>query len=181
MNPPVLDTERLRLQPLAESDADFICALLHDPGFLRWIGDRGVRTTADVPAYLRNGPWAMYEQHGFGLLRVALRESGEPIGMCGLLQRDWLDVPDIGFSFFQQHCNRGYGREAAAAVLQEGERRLGLREVGAIVDPGNAASIGLLTRLGFAYRHPVTPPGGEREIAFYLRPANSAPTASAVR
>lgn len=179
MTPPVLETERLRLQPLEEDDADFICALLNDPGFRRWIGDRGVRTTADVPAYLRNGPWAMYERHGLGLLRVSLRATDEPIGMCGLLQRDWLEVPDIGFSFFERHCAHGYGRESSQAVIADGEARLGAHRIGAIVVPENAASIGLLTRLGFAYQHPVQPPGEAREIAFYLR--NSAPTASAVR
>ena len=172
MTPPVLETARLRLQPLAESDADFICALLNDPGFKRWIGDRGVRTVADVPTYLRNGPWAMYEQHGFGLLRVALREGDEPVGMCGLLKREWLDVPDIGFSFLERHCAHGYGRESSEAVLRDGEQRLGLREVGAIVAPDNAASIGLLTRLGFAFDRPVKPPGEEREISFYLRQAS---------
>lgn len=179
MTPPSLETARLRLDALAEADADFICELLNDAGFKRWIGDRGVRTPADVPAYLRAGPWAMYAQHGFGLMRVTLRGSGEKIGMCGLLKRDWLEQPDIGFSFLQRHCSSGYGRESAAAVLEDGERRLGVREVGAIVAPDNAASIGLLRKLGFAYRHPVKPPGEEREISFYSR--NSAPIASTVR
>ena len=121
----------------------------------------------------------MYEQHGFGLMRVTLRESGEKIGMCGLLKRDWLDVPDIGFSFLQRHCSSGYGRESATAVLEDGERRLGVREVGAIVAPDNAASIGLLQKLGFAFHHPVKPPGEEREISFYSR--NSAPISNTVR
>ena len=179
MTPPPLFTPRLRLDPLQDDDAHFIWTLLNDPGFKRWIGDRGVRTPADAPAYLRKGPWATYDAHGFGLMRVALREGGEPVGMCGLLRRDWLPQPDIGFSFLQRHCSQGYGREAAAAVLRDGEERLGVREVGAIVAPDNAASIGLLQRLGFEYRHPVTPPGEEREIAFYSR--NSAPIASTVR
>ena len=177
--PPALETARLRIEPLLDSDARFIWELLNDPGFKRWIGDRGVRSPSDAPAYLRNGPWAMYEKHGIGLMRVSLRETNEAIGMCGLLQRDWLPVPDIGFSFLQRHCSRGYGRESSAAVLQDGETRLGLREVGAIVVPDNAASIGLLEGLGFVFRHPVKPPGEEREISFYSR--NSAPIASTVR
>jgi ribosomal-protein-alanine N-acetyltransferase len=179
MTPPVLDTARLRLSPVTLDDAPFLVELLNDPGFLRWIGDRGVRTAADVPAYLQNGPWAMYEKHGFGLMRVSLRDSGENVGLCGLLKRDWLTLPDIGFSFLQRHCARGYGRESAGAVIEEAERRLGVRSVGAIVAPDNAASIGLLERLGFAYRHPVTPPGEQREISFYSR--NSAPISSTVR
>lgn len=173
MTMPVLETPRLRIEALQDDDAHFIWELLNDPGFKRWIGDRGVRSPADAPAYLRAGPWAMYEKFGFGLMRVSLRESREKIGMCGLLKRDWLEMPDIGFSFLQRHCSRGYGRESALAVLQDGEQRLGVREVGAIVAPDNEASIGLLENLGFAYRHPVKPPGEEREISFYSR--NSAP------
>lgn len=169
MTPIPLDTARLRLEPLSEADSDFIHELLNDPGFLRYIGDRGVRTPADAPTYLRNGPWAMYEKYGFGLLRVSLRDTGEKIGMCGLLQREWLEVPDIGFSFLQRHCASGYGRESAEAVLEDASSRLGLKSVGAIVAPYNTASINLLEKLGFTYRRPVTPPGEEREIAFYLR------------
>lgn len=169
MTPIPLETARLRLQPLSEDDCDFIAELLNDPGFLRYIGDRGVRTPADSPTYLRNGPWAMYEKYGFGLLRVSLRDTGEKIGMCGLLQRDWLEVPDIGFSFLQRHCASGYGRESAQAVLDDASARLGVKSVGAIVATYNTASINLLEKLGFSYRHPVKPPGEEREIAFYLR------------
>lgn len=177
--PPSLFTERLRLDPLQDGDAHFIWELLNDPGFKRWIGDRGVRAPADAPNYLRNGPWAMYEKHGFGLMRVSLRESDQPIGMCGLLKRDWLEVPDIGFSFLQRHCSSGYGRESSLAVLHDGAARLGMQDVGAIVAPDNAASIGLLEKLGFAFEHPVKPPGEEREISFYLR--KSSPIASTVR
>ena len=179
MTPPVLETARLRLTPIVLDDAPFLVELLNDPGFLRYIGDRGVRSEADVPAYLQNGPWAMYGRHGFGLMLVSLRAGGENVGMCGLLKRDWLELPDIGFSFLQRHCGSGYGSESAAAVLQDGEARLGVREVGAIVAPDNAPSIGLLRKLGFAYRRPVTPPGEEREISFYSR--NSAPISSTVR
>jgi RimJ/RimL family protein N-acetyltransferase len=171
MIPIPLDTARLRLDPLTEDDSDFLAELLNDPGFLRYIGDRGVRTPADSVTYLRNGPWAMYDKHGFGLLRVSLRDSGEKIGMCGLLQRDWLEVPDIGFSFLQRHCASGYGRESAHAVLDDAAARLGVLQVGAIVAPYNVASINLLEKLGFTYRKPVTPPGEERELAFYLREA----------
>ena len=169
MTPISLETARLRLDPLTQDDSDFIAELLNDPGFLRDIGDRGVRSPADALPYLRNGPWAMYEKHGFGLLRVALRDSGEKIGMCGLLQREWLDEPDIGFSFLQRHCASGYGRESAQAVLDDAAQRLGVTRVGAIVAPYNQASVSLLEKLGLTYRKPVTPPGEERDLAFYLR------------
>jgi RimJ/RimL family protein N-acetyltransferase len=97
------------------ADAAFVVELLNDPSFLQHIGDKGVRTEADACRYLETGPLASYARHGFGLLRVGLRESGEPVGMCGLLKRDWLPDPDIGFALLPRFWRRGYALEAASA------------------------------------------------------------------
>lgn len=40
----VLQTERLRLRHMRPDDAEFMLGLLNDPAWLRFIGDRGVRT-----------------------------------------------------------------------------------------------------------------------------------------
>ena len=62
----VLETDRLRLRRLVPDDAPFIVELLNDPSWLRFIGDKGVRTDEDARDYLRKGPIAMYERYGFG-------------------------------------------------------------------------------------------------------------------
>jgi ribosomal-protein-alanine N-acetyltransferase len=164
-----LDTERLKLDPLTADDADFIFELHSDPGFKRFIGDRGVHSPADAIPYLTKGPWDCYQRLGFGQMLVTRRDDGEKLGTCGLLQRDWLELPDIGYALLARHAAKGYGREAAQAVLDDAQQRLGIRRVGAIVSPENAASVALLTKLGFEYERPVQPPGEEREISFYLR------------
>ncbi|MGH8028873.1 MAG: GNAT family N-acetyltransferase, partial [Arenimonas sp.] len=110
-------TARLRLRLLAEGDADFALELLNDAGFLAHIGDKGVRTREDARAYLCNGPLASYAAHGFGLWGVEPREGGALLGMCGLLQRDWLDAPDLGYAFLPAARGRGIAREAAEATL----------------------------------------------------------------
>ena len=98
-------------------DAPFILGLLNDPDFLRYIGDRGVRTLDDAAAYITNGPLASYARHGFGLYLVSLGDTGVPIGISGVLRRDTLPDPDIGFAFLPGFRRQGYALEAARAVL----------------------------------------------------------------
>jgi RimJ/RimL family protein N-acetyltransferase len=144
-----LRTARLRLRRFTLDDAAFIVELLSDPDWRRFIGDRGVRTEDDARRYLAEGPLASYRVHGFGLLAVE-DGTGSPVGMCGLLKRDTLPDPDLGFAFLPRARGKGYAREAAAAVL-DSARAAGHRRVLAIVTPGNARSIALLERADFAF------------------------------
>ena len=86
--PIVLETERLRLRQFTPEDAAFVLELLNEPSWLRFIGDRGVRTLDDAREYLRKGALASYAQHGFGLYATERKDGGDPIGICGLVKRD---------------------------------------------------------------------------------------------
>jgi RimJ/RimL family protein N-acetyltransferase len=147
----VLDTERLLLRPITVDDAEFILILLNEPSFLRYIGDKQVRNIEDARQYILNGPIASYERHGLGLLLVELRDSHTRIGMCGLLKRDELPEPDIGFTLMPDFWNKGFAFEAAQAVLQDARDRLKLQRILAITSLDNDASIKLLERLGFKF------------------------------
>ena len=142
------ETDHLILCHLTTEDAAFILELLNDPGWLRFIGDRGVRTLDDARRYILNGPVKSYQQSGFGLYLVKLKENETPIGMCGLIKREELDDVDIGFAFLPQFTGRGYAYEAAAATLHYGYTVLGLKHIVAITDPDNERSIRLLQKLG---------------------------------
>jgi len=163
----IVQSARLRLRELSEGDADFALELLNDADFLAHIGDKGVRTREDARAYLCNGPLASYAAHGFGLWGVEPREGGALLGMCGLLQRDWLDAPDIGYAFLPSARGRGIAREAAEATLGLARPRFGASRVLAIVNPENVASIRLLESVGFVADGTVVPPGESRTIARY--------------
>lgn len=160
----VIETPRLALRRLTVEDAGFMLALLNDPDFVRFIGDKKVRTREDAAAHIESGPMQSYARHGFGIERVELRATGAPIGICGLLRRDWLDAPDLGFAFLPQFRRHGYASEAAAAVLAWARADLGARRVLAIVDADNVASIGLLSKLGFRHDGRVRPPGENVEL-----------------
>ena len=125
----VLETERLFLRGLDVSDAPFILTLLNEASFLRYIGDKKVRTMQDAEQYILNGPVASYERHGFGLCLVELKQTHTPIGICGLLKRDELPHADIGFAFLPDFWNKGFAYEAAAAVMNDARERLNLDRI----------------------------------------------------
>jgi [ribosomal protein S5]-alanine N-acetyltransferase len=145
----VVETERLALRRLSIDDAEFIRGLLNDPSFLRFIGDKGVRTVADARAYIVKGPVESYERHGFGLYLATRKEDAAPIGICGLVKRDALEDVDVGFAFLPQFWSKGYAFESASAVVAYGRNVLGLTRVVAVTMPDNHGSIRVLEKLGF--------------------------------
>lgn len=147
----VLETERLVLRRLTLDDAEFILSLLNEPSFLQYIGDKKVRNTAGARQYLLNGPIASYEQNGFGLYLVELKEPQTPTGMCGLLKREELADVDIGFAFVPDFWGQGFASEAAKAVMNYARQTLKLKRIVAITNPDNESSIKLLERLGFSF------------------------------
>lgn len=164
---PVIATERLVLRWLTGDDAPFILELTNDPDWLRFIGDRGIRTLDDARRYIETGPREMYTRLGFGLYAVERRDGGPPIGICGLIGRDWLESPDLGFAFLPAYRGMGYAREAAAATLDHARHALGIDRVLAIVSPGNADSIRLLKGLGMRFKRMALPPGASSEVSVY--------------
>ncbi len=147
----VVETERLVLRRVTAEDAPFILELLNDPDWLRYIGDKNVRNLEDAHGYIQTGPMAMYARYGLGLYVTALKEGGIPIGLCGLLRRDGLPDPDLGFAFLPAFRGRGFGSEAAAATLEYGKKTLRLERVVAITSPDNVRSGRLLEKLGMRF------------------------------
>ena len=163
-----LETPRLRLRDLAPADAAFMLTLLNEPSFVENIGDRDVRTLADARTYIENGPIASYARHGFGLYLVELRASAAPIGICGLLRRDTLPDPDLGFAFLPAYWKQGYAFESAAAVRDYARAELGLGRLLAITNPTNAGSIRLLERLGFRFERMARMGDGQPELRLFV-------------
>lgn len=164
-----LESDRLLLRRFNVDDAQFILTLLNEPSFLRYIGDKKVRNLEDARQYILNGPIASYERHGFGLGLVELRESHTPIGMCGLLKREELPDPDIGFALLPDFWSNGFAFEAATAVLQDAGERLRIQRVLAITSLDNDASIRLLERLGFRFQKVITLSASGEHVKLFKR------------
>jgi len=145
---PVARTARLVLRRLTEADGAFYCRLANDPDWLRNIGDRNVPTPAAAAKFIRTKTLPGYEALGFGMYLVARKDDGKPLGLAGLVQRDTLPGPDLGFAFLPEARGQGYALEAARAVVEHA-RTLGIERLLAIVSPHNTASSRLLEKLGF--------------------------------
>ncbi|HCT29370.1 MAG TPA: hypothetical protein DIW31_01235 [Bacteroidales bacterium] len=163
----VFETKRLILREFTESDAEFIITLLNSPGWLKYIGDRNVKTIIQAKNYLIEGPLKSYHVNKFGLSMVELKESNKPIGMCGLLKRDYLDNPDIGFAFLPEYEGFGYAFEIASATLEYAKEEYQISNIMAITVPSNTRSIKLLERLGLRFLKNITiPPSSEVLMLF---------------
>lgn len=148
------------------ADAAFFLRLLNDPSWLENIGDRGVRCHADAEGYIRTRIWAPYQAHGYGMYAVQPRSADSPIGLCGLVKRDYLPAPDLGFALLPDFVGLGYASEAARGVVAHAQAVLGIGQLYAIVKRGNHRSIRLLERLGFS-REERGPQPPERDVELY--------------
>jgi RimJ/RimL family protein N-acetyltransferase len=171
-------TARLTLRPFTPDDAAFIVLLLNDPGWLRFIGDRQVRTPDDALAYLRKGDIAR-ARHGFAVGAVERSSDGALMGMCGLIRREGLADVDLGYALLPDYRGQGYAREAAAAWLACGFERLGLKRIVAITSVDNAASGKVLEAIGMRFEQRMRVAGHEEDSLLYAAQAGQASTGSA--
>ncbi|MES2261525.1 MAG: GNAT family N-acetyltransferase [Pseudomonadota bacterium] len=163
----ILSTERLHLRTLDAADAPFYLKLVNDPGWLRHIGDKGIRTLDGARNAILEGPCAMQREHGFSLYLVVRRDDGTPMGLCGLLKRDSLPGVDIGYAIAPRFRGHGYTHEAACAVLAHARDTLRLPRLFAITGPDNLASNHLLQKLGLQFIEETVLAGSERPSNVY--------------
>lgn len=169
-----LETTRLVVRPFALDDAPFILRLLNEPSFVRFIGDRRVRTLDDARRYLVEGPLDSYTRLGFGLYAVISKEEQTVIGMCGLLRRDALEDVDVGFAFLSEYCGRGYAFESAMAVMDHGRDVLGLGRIVAVTATDNQRSIAVLEKLGLRFERWIKLAKGEQACRLFVPPGRPA-------
>ena len=147
-----ITTARLIIRPFTLDDTTFIIELLNTEGWLRFIGNRNVHTSDDAANYLLNGPMKSYEQYGFGLSCICIKESGKSIGMCGLIKRPQFQFPDIGFALLPSFEKKGYAYEAASGIIADARNRYDFEKLCAITNTDNELSGNLLKKLGFVFQ-----------------------------
>jgi RimJ/RimL family protein N-acetyltransferase len=163
----IVETERLRLREFTLDDSAFIIALLNSAGWIEFIGDRHVKTTTAAITYLENGPLKIYKNHGFGLWMVEHKHNKKPMGMCGILKRDTLDFPDLGFCFLPEYFGKGYAYESATAAMLVARESFHIETICAITLANNTASIKLLERLGLQFISPISFPDNDETLLLY--------------
>jgi len=144
-----INTERLQLTELTDTDAAFIYELFTDPDCLRFIGDRGINNLSSAETYLKDRLMHSYLKHGFGLYKVSAQIENKAMGICGLVKRDETNPPDLGFAFLPEYRSGGYCTEAAQAVIDWVQTKQINDQLLAYTNPDNFASIRVLEKIGF--------------------------------
>jgi RimJ/RimL family protein N-acetyltransferase len=163
----IVETPRLQIRELTTEDAEFIYTLVNEPSFLENIGDKGVRNLEDARRFILDGPWTNHRERGYGQFLVELKDSGEPIGVCGLLFRESLNVSDIGCAYLPKYWRRGYAYEAACAMMEYGRTTLGIDKIVGLTSEKNVASINALEKLGMSFEKMVKMSENDPGTALY--------------
>lgn len=154
----IKETDRLILRELDLDDAPFILTLVNQPSWIENIGDKNVHSIEDAERYLNEGPLKSYQENGFGLYCAELKLKKYPIGLCGLVKRDGLDYPDIGYALLPDFWGAGLASEAARATLEHAKSDLGIPQVLGITAMKNASSMRVLEKIGLRYDREIVLP-----------------------
>ncbi len=143
----MIETERLVLRRFADADRDIVARWNADPEFTRHLAGVQTREQSDA-AFDR---WARHwDEHGFGLLAVTWKESGELIGRVGpQYHRMWPHDPEIGWALDPAWWGRGIATEAGAASVDWAFGELDFARVVSITTEPNVASRNVMAKLGF--------------------------------
>lgn len=145
----MIETSRLNLRFCQLGDEQFVYHMYNQAECIRFIGDKGITDLEKARSYLNDNLIASYQNWGYGLYIMELKDTKQPIGLCGLVNREYLPIPDLGFALRNEFAGQGYAQEACKAVLIYCRDILGINELLAITKPDNTRSNRLLTSLGF--------------------------------
>ena len=123
------------------------------------------RNADQAREYIESRFTKSYRDNGFGMFMVELKENGAPLGICGMVSRDTLPDPDIGFAFLPRYWSQGYAREAAEAALVHAKDVLRIDRVLAITTQDNESSGRLLERIGLKFDRLIIQ--GEEELKLF--------------
>lgn len=147
----ILETDRLILREFTFEDSSFMLGLVNTPSFLKFIGDKKVRSVDDAKEYLRTGYIQSYRENGFGIWLVLEKSTNKRIGTCGLVNRPALEDIDIGFALMPEYEGMGFGFEMASATMLYAKETLNIDRVVGITDVQNVASARLLNKVGLEF------------------------------
>jgi len=163
----VFETDRLLIRPAALEDASFILELFNSPKWLKYIGDRNVRSVSQSAKYIQDRMISQYERLGFSNFIVIRKSDLAKMGTCGLYDREGMEGIDIGFAFLPQFEGRGYAFEAAKKIIDLAFTQFGIPELKAITTKYNFSSQKLLEKLGMLKSGTMTLPGDNEELLLY--------------
>ncbi len=158
-----LETDRLILKSLNLKDFKFIKTLVNTSGWIKFIGDRNIKTFENAKKYIQK----ITNNKDIQYWVVSLKEINNPIGIITFIKRDYLEFFDLGFAFLPDFEKNGYAFEASKAILLEIKLNSNHQNVLATTVPSNHKSIALLEKLGFIYMKEII--NNDEVLLIYLK------------
>ncbi|MDG3582160.1 GNAT family N-acetyltransferase [Galbibacter pacificus] len=143
-----LETDRLLIKPTTTNDADLVYKLFNTPHWIRYIGDRKVKSIKAAVAYIENSMLPQLKELGYSNYTVIRKSDQIKIGSVGLYDREGVEGIDIGFAFLPEYGKKGYAFEASKRLLQAAFEDFKLKEIKAITKKDNISSQKLIEKLG---------------------------------
>ena len=166
----ISETQRLIISKVTLKDAPFFLELMNTPHWIKYIGDRKIKTVSDAKKHLKKGILKSYNNNGFGFYKLLLKgENLKTIGICGLVKRKELDDVDIGFGFLPDYEGKGFGYESSIEIMKLAQNKFKLKKVSAITSPINVNSIKLLEKLGLIYEKTIIPFEDGEELLLFAK------------
>lgn len=159
-------TERLIIKPVTIEDSEFVYQLVNSEKWLKYIGDRNVKSLEDAENYIKERMYPQYEKGYYNYL-IINKLTKDKMGSCGVYKRDTLEIPDIGFAFFEEFEGKGYAFEAASKIKELAKKELGLKKLSGITVEYNHSSRKLLEKLGLKFQKKFYMDGDSEELLYY--------------
>lgn len=143
----LLETKRLYLREMTQSDFASLCKILQDEETM--VAYEGAFSDTEVQEWL-DRQISRYQKWGFGSWAVILKESNEMIGQCGLTMQPWKEkeLLEVGYLFQRAYWHNGYATEAARSCIHYAFEVLHAEEICSIIRDTNIASQRVALRNG---------------------------------
>jgi RimJ/RimL family protein N-acetyltransferase len=147
-----LETARLVIRTFEARDAGPWLAMVTDPEVGRFLPPGPDPTMEDIQRVVGERQ-AMERELGHAMWAVEDKTTGTFVGQCGLRPVDEGAGPeiDLAYHFIKACWGKGYGTEAAVAVLAHGLGPVGLDCIMAVVVPENVGSWRVMQKAGMRY------------------------------
>ena len=162
------ESERLFLRPTQEDDAEFILKLLNAPKFIKYVGDRNVKSIDDATDYIKMKMIPQLEKLGYSNYTLIRKKDNVKVGTCGLYDREGMEGVDIGFALLPEFEGHGFGLESAKVLKEAAFNAFGIKQLKGITTKENLASQNLLLKLGMTLNGTVNLPDDEEELLLFI-------------
>jgi len=161
------ETDRLLLRPVEFKDAEFIFELMTSDKWIKFIGDRKIKTVQDARNYIEVKMMPQLIKLGYGNYAVIRKEDHICLGTVGLYDREGLEGVDIGFAFLNRFEKKGYALEASNRLMKAAKEDFGLNHIKGITIESNLPSQNLLKKLGLEFVKMMRIEGDPEELMLF--------------